>query len=183
MESLKGHLLIASPHLRDPNFARSVVLLIHHSEDGTFGLVLNTPADGTIRDLWSQVAETPCETDQSLHVGGPVSGPLMSLHTNKALAEVEVIPGLYFAASRENLEKLIAMDDQPYRVFIGHSGWSEGQLEDELREGSWLTMPATIETVFCDEGEVWRLATNRVGEDLLSSMLHVGKIPPNTELN
>ena len=60
MDNLKGQLLVASPHLLDPNFVRTVVLLIHHSDEGSFGVVLNRPADNTIKELWEQVGETPC---------------------------------------------------------------------------------------------------------------------------
>ena len=78
MKSLKGHFLVASPHLEDPNFTQSVVLLVQHDEDGTFGIVLNRPAESSLKDLWEKVTEKPCETDKRVHVGGPVPGPLIA---------------------------------------------------------------------------------------------------------
>jgi putative transcriptional regulator len=151
MRVLKGHFLVASPHLADPNFARTVVLLIHHSEEGAFGVVLNRPAENTIRDLWEKLGEGPCESTQHVHVGGPVSGPLLALHTDEALAEMEILPGLYFAAQREHLEKLLLQHPgHDFRLFIGHAGWAGGQLENELQQGAWLTTPATVQLIFGD---------------------------------
>ena len=148
MQNLKGHLLVASPHLADPNFVKTVVLLIHHSEEGAFGVVLNRPADNTIKELWEQVGETPCESDRRVNVGGPVAGPLMAVHTDKQLGEMEILPGLYFAAQRDHLEELLRSTDRLFRIFVGHSGWGGGQLESELKEGAWLTTPATVDQVF-----------------------------------
>ena len=183
MESLAGHLLIASPQLEDPNFVRAVVLLIHHNPQGAFGVVLNRPSDSTIKELWKEVAQTPCENDRHVHLGGPVSGPLIALHTDHELAEMEVLPGLFFAAQRENLERLIARQEAAYRLFVGHSGWGEGQLEGELQIGSWLTTPATIELVFYNEGDLWKRTAQQVGETMLLQTLGLKELPPDPSLN
>src|SRR5687768_5273835 len=92
MKSLQGQLLIASPKLFDPNFFRSVVLLVQHTDAGALGLVLNRPLEMTINDAWGQVSETPCDATGFLHQGGPCEGPLMVLHTDSALPELPVIP-------------------------------------------------------------------------------------------
>ncbi len=183
MESLKGHLLVASPHLADPNFIRTVVLLIHHSEEGAFGVVLNRPADNTIKELWEQVAETPCQSDRRVNVGGPVAGPLMAVHTDKQLAEMEILPGLYFAAQREHLETLLDEGKHDFRVFIGHSGWGGGQLESELKQGAWLTTPATVDAVFGEDNEMWKRVAQRIGESVLIDMLNIENIPPDPSVN
>jgi putative transcriptional regulator len=183
MASLKGHLLVASPHLADPNFARAVVLLIHHSEEGTFGVVLNRPGESTIKELWSDLGEAPCETDQHIHLGGPVSGPLMAIHTTESLSELEIVPGLYFAAQRGNIEKLLRQGSEAFRLFVGHSGWGSGQLEGELEEGSWLTAPATIDYVFADETELWKRVAQDIGKGMLSSMLKIRDIPNDPTVN
>jgi len=81
MKSLQGHLLIASPTLLDPNFRKSVVLLVQHNEEGAMGLVLNRPTETKLCEAWTQVAETDCASDASLNLGGPCEGPLMALHT------------------------------------------------------------------------------------------------------
>ena len=81
MKSLKGHFLVASPHLADANFYRSVVLMIQHDEDGAVGLVLNRPTDNTIAEVWEMISESPCDVQGCVSIGGPVAGPLMALHT------------------------------------------------------------------------------------------------------
>ncbi|OHB83709.1 MAG: hypothetical protein A2V98_08060 [Planctomycetes bacterium RBG_16_64_12] len=183
MRNLKGHLLVASPHLADPNFAKAVVLLIHHSEDGAFGVVLNRPADNTIKELWDQVGETPCESDRRVNVGGPVAGPLMAIHTDKRLGEMEILPGLYFAAQRDHLEELLRKADRPFRVFVGHSGWGGGQLESELKEGAWLTTPATVDHVFADDTDLWRKVAQHIGESMLISALKIKHVPKDPAVN
>ena len=185
MKSLKGHFLVASPHLEDPNFTQSVVLLVQHDEDGTFGIVLNRPAESSLKDLWEKVTEKPCETDKRVHVGGPVPGPLIALHTDRDLAEPEqeIVPGVYFAVDRERLEKLVSQRDVPFKIFVGHSGWGGGQLEGELEQGAWLTMPASLEYVFADEFELWKKVTQRIGQSMLASTLKIKHVPGDPTVN
>ncbi len=183
MGSLAGYFLVASRHLKDPNFERTVVLLVHHTKDGTLGVVLNRRAETSIRELWEDVSNSTCETDQHFHLGGPVSGPLMALHTDRSLAEQEVLPGLYFAAHRDNIAKLVNQSKHPFRLFVGHSGWGGGQLEDELSEGSWFTAPATLEQVFEEESDVWRQVTQQIGREMLTSSLGLKNVPPDPTVN
>jgi len=183
MAGLQGHLLVASPYLADPNFHRTVVLMIHHGEDAAFGVVLNRLAEKTVQDLWAEVASTPCVSQGRVNIGGPVSGPLMAIHTNRSLGELEVLPGVYFSAQREHLEKLVRKPPSHLRLFIGHSGWAGGQLESELEQGSWLTLPATTELVFHDEVDLWKKVTQRVGREMLLSMLKIKHVPGDAELN
>jgi putative transcriptional regulator len=184
MNSLKGYVLVASPQLLDPNFVRTVVLMLHHSEEGAFGVVLNRPAENTVKQLWEKVGEGTCENEQLVNVGGPVSGPLMALHTDASAAEMEVVPGLYFAAQRENLERLIQDDKQPVRVFVGHAGWGEGQLERELKQGAWLTSPAAAEYVFFQpDVDLWKKVTKHIGDRLLTTSLGIKRLPNDPSLN
>jgi putative transcriptional regulator len=183
MPKLQGHLLVASPHLSDPNFLQTVVLMIHHSDEGAFGVVLNRPHENSIEDLWKEVAETPCKAKGLINVGGPVSGPLIALHTDESLAEMEVFPGVYFAAQREHLEKLIAQDTHRFRFFVGHSGWARGQLESELEQGSWLTAAATVDYVFYEDDDLWKKVTHQIGRSMLSSALRIDQVPPDPSVN
>jgi len=184
MKSLKGYFLVASPHLQDPNFVRTVVLLVHHSDEGAFGVVLNRPTDSTVRELWEKVSNSPCGSDQRVHLGGPVSGPLMAVHTDASLAELEIIPGVYFAAQRDHLESLIRQQQHAFRLFVGHSGWGSGQLENELKQGAWFTTPATAEFVFYpDADELWRRVTQHVGQTILTDMLKLKGVPKDASMN
>ncbi len=184
MKSLKGQVLVASPHLLDPNFVRTVVLMLHHSDEGAFGVVLNRPAENSIKQLWEEVGEGACESDQLINVGGPVSGPLMALHTDRSAAEMEVLPGVYFAAERENLEKVLQQSQCTVRLFVGHAGWGGGQLEKELEEGAWLTGPADADYIFYDRDvDLWNKVSKTIGESMLIDTLQIKHVPEDPSLN
>lgn len=148
MDSLQGQLLIAPAHLSDPNFAHTVVLMIQHDTQGAFGVILNRPSGRSIREVWQQVRGTACDCEQQVHMGGPVTGPLVALHKEPELAEMRVIPGVYCSMSAERIEELVAEERPVIRFYAGYSGWGGGQLETELATGSWLTTGASAEEVF-----------------------------------
>ena len=99
--SLDGHFLVASRELLDPNFARSVVLIIRHSEEGAMGLVLNRPTKTSVSEAWKQVSEAPCPTTGLIHLGGPCRGPLMAIHGDPALGEIGSCRASIFAPIRK----------------------------------------------------------------------------------
>src|ERR1700720_344277 len=96
IRSFQGQLLLASSRLADPNFARAVVLMVSHGEEGSLGLVLNRPLEMTVKEACEQVLETTCEIDDALHQGGPCEGPLMVLHTQMPALQLEpeIVPGI-----------------------------------------------------------------------------------------
>src|SRR3954454_16732536 len=95
MKSLKGQLLIAAPQLSAPIFARSVILMLDHNEDGAIGVILNQPINTVITDLAGKIFDDEFEWDKSLHLGGPVPGALTVLHTMEELGDQEIIPGVF----------------------------------------------------------------------------------------
>ena len=183
MESLAGQLLVASPQLADQNFARSLVLLIQHNEEGALGVVVNRPLRKTLQELWREVGSAPCHSRQPVYVGGPVPGPLMSLHTIPMLAEVEPISGVYFAVKKQHLDQLVLAEEPAYKVFVGHAGWGAGQLESEMHQGAWQTVPATVEHVFSTDDALWEVVFRQLSHTLLKSMLHVKELPPDPTVN
>ncbi len=183
MTSLQSHLLIASPQLPDP-FKQSVVLLVRHSEEGALGLILNRSTNASLQDAWSNVSEVPCHRDNPLFLGGPCDGPLVALHTNEALLEIEVLPGIYFCAAKEKLETLVAgTSEQPVKFFAGYSGWSPGQLENEIRHGSWSVMPAGADHVFAPEEELWTRTRRFVSGAAWNQRLGIKHVPPDPRAN
>ena len=175
-----GTLLIAGPGLQDPNFRRSVVLICEHGVEGSLGLVLNRPLRTPVSQVFPEV-----EQEQSLmHAGGPVD-------TNRVMAlrrgglphesDQEVFESVRLVVSLESaLESVTgsreAMDD--FRFFVGYSGWGAGQLEDELREGAWITAPADEGLIFSvPPGQVWREALRALGGDY--SILAEMPLDPN----
>ena len=187
MKSLQGHLLVASSRLVDPNFYRTVVLLIQHESNGAFGVILNRPSRKLVRELWEEVCNEPCNNDDPTYVGGPVSGPILALHTDVVHSEDEVIPGLYLAADREQLQRLLcgSKDNHQVRLFMGYSGWGEGQLERELAEGSWHVVEASVEDVFVNDEfeDVWETMTTRIGRSILAPVLASVPVPDDPSWN
>lgn len=183
MDSLKGHLLIAAPQLADPNFARAVVLMIEHDENGAFGVVLNRPSGRTVHEIWEELADDPCDCGESVNVGGPVGGPLLALHTHKSLAEAEVMPGVYLSAQREHLDELVRQRDGGFRLFSGYSGWGGGQLENELKQGGWITKKATKQYVFTDADDLWQRVGKDITEEVYRRGLKLKNFPDDPSLN
>lgn len=183
MESLEGHLLVASPQLLDPNFARALVLVIEHGEEGAFGVIINHPVGKTLQELWREVGSAPCHSEQPVYLGGPVPGPLIALHTKPTLAETETLPGVFFAAKKQHLDSLVLTEEPSYKIFIGHAGWGAGQLENELHQGDWRTLPATAELVFSTADDLWETVLRQMGHALLKSMLNLGDLPPDPSVN
>ncbi len=183
MESLQGKLLIASPQLLDPNFTKTVVLLIQHSDKGALGVVLNRPTSKKVKELWEEVGDAPCKSEAHVCLGGPVSGPLMAVHTNQFFAEMEIVPGVFLAAKREHLDSLVLQRDDPLRVFFGHAGWGPGQLDNEIQVGGWLTTPASAEFVFYRGEDLWEKVSKQVGQSTLQSMLNLKHFPEDPSVN
>jgi len=183
MESLAAHFLVASPQLLDPNFVKTVVLMIQHNEEGALGVVLNRPGDKTVAQLWEEVSGAPCQLGEPICLGGPVPGPLLAVHTNQFFAEMEILSGVFLAASKKHLDDLMLQEGDPIKVFLGHAGWGPGQLEQELNAGAWLTMPATVEYIFCDASDLWETVTREIGRSTLQSILHLKHVPKDPSTN
>lgn len=183
MDSLEGHFLFASPRLMDNNFVHTVVLLIQHNDQGALGVVINRPTTKTVKELWKEVGKSPCKSELPVYLGGPVAGPLMALHNDESLAEIEVAPGVYFAAKKPNLDSLVLHGKEKFKMFVGHAGWGPGQLESELEEGAWLTMPATAEYVFYDGSDLWEQVSRQLHASMLVEVLKIKHVPDDPSMN
>jgi len=154
-QSLQGHLLIAREDMVDPNFARTVVFMLQHNEHGALGVVLNRPTDTPIADAWEQVSDTPCHATGLVHIGGPCEGPLMVIHVHPDHSQIDVMPGVHVATDQLDVQWLIEHSSAPTRYFVGYAGWEGGQLENEIAQGGWYTMPATIDHLFHAPDDLW----------------------------
>ena len=171
MGPLRGRLLVATPELADPNFARTVVLVLDHGQDGAFGIILNRPTDRVVADAiapWADVASAPAV----VFVGGPVGvdqvmgiglgvdqpatrgwAPLFDDpgdepgHAGLASVDLQAGPG--------------ATSLQHVRVFVGCAGWGADQLEGEIEEGSWFVVAADV------PGDVFGSCPDRLWSDVL----------------
>jgi putative transcriptional regulator len=183
MASLQGHLLIAAPNLRDPNFFRSVVLLVQHNDQGALGVVLNRPLETSIQEAWPQVSEEPCNAEGLLHQGGPCPGPLMVLHTDPTNSQIEVCDGIHFSTDKDTIEQLVTQTAGPLKFFVNYAGWGPGQLEGEIEAGGWLTTPAADEQVFTDDKELWTLALRLADRRTRLAGVDPKLIPDDPSLN
>jgi len=183
MKSMHGHLLVSSPQLLDPNFAKSVVLMVQHNDEGALGLILNHPLDTTIAEAWEKVMSSPCPSNDPLHHGGPCESPLMVLHGHKEYSQVEVSSGVHFSTEEETVRWLLDQEDVPFKFFVGCAGWAPGQLEEELATGSWLTSEASAEDVFHGDDDQWFKVTKRIAADLGFPNLNPRLIPPDPSYN
>jgi putative transcriptional regulator len=166
MESLRGHLLISSGSLFDPNFRHTVVLVGEHNADGALGVVLNRALGVAVADAVPVLADL-VGGEEALFEGGPVhpSSPvLLAELADPELADVLVFGAIGFLVGE------VAASLRPSvlraRVFAGYSGWGPGQLEREIRQGSWILEPAREEDVFTDAPDLlWSRVLQRKGPE------------------
>ena len=179
MESLRGHFLLASPSLRDPNFLRSVILIIRHDEEGAIGLTINMPLEATVSDALGD--EVAADVQEPLRRGGPCEGPMMVIHDIGQLESGdEVLPGIYYTHARSDIELVMASEAPQALYVIGYAGWQPDQLERELAEGSWVVLPATSTEVFSGTSDLWQRLSTRAG---LLKFLPPEKIPEDPDRN
>lgn len=156
MTSLKGTFLVAARAMNDPNFTRSVTLMLEHdATNGAMGVVVNQPTGIDLRSVWPQVSDAPCTSDAEVFRGGPCEGPLFALHGEAMYGDEPLLPGLFVVAAPEMLESLVASDVAPLRFVAGYAGWSPGQLEAEYAEGAWRSLPASVARVLGPHDELW----------------------------
>lgn len=165
-------LIIAMPQLLDPNFYRSVVLLVEKNDEGAFGLVINHPGENRVEELCESLdVEWRGDTDEVALTGGPVAleqgfllhGPLSG---QRVVRSRPVTPRIGIASDMESFRDLCGNPPEALRVFLGYSGWGPGQLDRELTEGAWLTTDVSFDLVFETPAElVWQTALRRLGVD------------------
>jgi putative transcriptional regulator len=161
----KGRLLISEPFLPDPNFERTVVLVCEHNDDGSFGFVMNKPSMLKLNEVVEDM-----KFNDLVFVGGPVQqDTLHFLHRNPDIENsVEVCDGIYWGGDFDSLILKIdtaSIESRDIRFYLGYSGWGPGQLEEELKEDSWIVCDyVTDELLFDTEpSEIWKKALNNMG--------------------
>jgi putative transcriptional regulator len=164
MGFLEGQLLIASPAMSDPNFARTVVAIANHDEDGALGIVLNRPSETEVVDAVPEL-DGVVDSDEVVYVGGPVQPAIVVLaeFENPAEAAYLVVGAVGLVSDRTGLEHLGSATARR-RVYAGYTGWGPGQLEAELEREDWIVEPALAADVFAEDPlELWGLVLQRKG--------------------
>lgn len=158
-KNLKGQLLLDSGQLGGSFFQRTVVLICEHNAEGAFGLVLNRDAGSNVGEMI--VADLPDVLKNSpLYLGGPVQPTALSyLHSDAFIPDANVFANLSLGHSLDSLLELgeSFSTTRKVKLFAGYSGWSPGQLEDEMKRKAWLVHPASLELVFdADPATLWK---------------------------
>lgn len=180
----KGMFLIASPHLRDPNFRQTVVLICEHGTGGSLGLVINRRSDQHIMEVLPQATGLH-ERVGLVYSGGPVQKEsLLILH--RVFGEVPesqpIFDGVCLGGDLLMLEKVSAEGgaEDVIRVYMGYSGWAPGQLQMELATGSWIVIPADLQLVFArNPYHVWSGVLRALGGPLAV----YATMPPDPSVN
>ncbi|HEY6399429.1 MAG TPA: YqgE/AlgH family protein [Solirubrobacteraceae bacterium] len=181
MDSVKGQLLIAGPGLLDPNFWRTVVLIVEHSDEGALGLVLNRPSETTVGEAAPQL-EDLLALDEPVFIGGPVQPSAMMVLAqfedpdDAALLAFDDIGVLGTSGAGEDP----AVGVQAGRAFVGHAGWGPGQLDAELERGDWILEAARRDDAFSSEPlALWSRVLTRKG----GSYALVARMPADPSMN
>ncbi|HMB55325.1 MAG TPA: YqgE/AlgH family protein [Thermoanaerobaculia bacterium] len=177
-------LLIAMPQVQDSFFRKSVVLLIHHEDEGSVGLIVNRPTGIPTREILEGM-EIPWQGGEAVmtHFGGPVqpqigtvlfAAPEVGGNGNgfaaTPLPDLEaatpIAPGISLTQHIGDLGQLAAEPPERFRLLLGYAGWGEGQLIEEILRNDWLTAPVSVDLVFADDAEdAWTAALASVGVD------------------
>lgn len=176
-------LLVSEPFMLDPNFNRSVVLLAEHNDQGSMGWVLNQPSNLVLSDVMDDIYDA----DFRLFIGGPVGqDSIQFVHKcyDKLNSGIDLGDGVYWGGNFESLKLLIERDEiQPNEIkfFLGYSGWTAGQLDQELRENTWMVSNTYHpDIIFVDDEEnLWKEAVVNLGP----KYAHVAQFPKNPMWN
>ncbi len=177
-----GDILLSEPFLNDPYFGRKAVLLCENNESGSFGLVLNNIID---MDITEVISDFP-DPSARVSLGGPVSrSNLFFLHTSEKIKDSQkVIDGIYLGGDFDQLKEEIKTSPKSikYRLFIGYSGWSDGQLKDEIKSRSWFVTNAEKDQIMDTTGaneEYWKELIKNMGD----GFTHIAQAPIDPNLN
>ncbi len=162
-----GRFLISEPFMGDPNFQRTVILLVEHTAEGSLGFVMNRQLNVLLQDLveGAPVSHAP------VFMGGPVEqNTLHFVHRlgDRLAGAREIVDELYWSGDFEQLKKMIeegSVKAHEILFFVGYSGWSPGQLETELERKSWIVAPSNIDFVFTEDYEdLWQQILRDMGD-------------------
>ncbi len=162
----KGRLLLSEPYLADPNFERTAILLTEHNEEGSVGFILNKPSESRV----SEVMEDLKGLDAQIFIGGPVQqDTLHFVHRYAGLQDaIEIEEGIYWGG---NFEQLLTMKNTgqllitDIKFFLGYSGWSPNQLQEELKLNSWIVSDRVSDDLIFETlpDQMWKKAMQGLG--------------------
>ena len=172
MNTLKNHFIISLPHMKDPLFEKTVVFICEHDKHGAMGLIINKKINK--KDISFSNQENDKElikvlNKNNLFIGGPVlANRILFLHTIKKIAEsISISKEVSVSSDIDTLKSIVSTSNHQYKLFLGHSGWSEGQLEREIENGDWLIQKSINSLIFEKKiDHIWDKATSSLGIEI-----------------
>lgn len=183
IEPASGKLLISEPFLNDPNFKRSVVLMVEHGDEGTVGFILNQPSQLLLKDLVPDL----WQADFPVYIGGPVEvDTIHFIHRcyDKLNSGEEIASGIYWGGNFETLKILVnsnSIAPEEVKFFLGYSGWGSAQLKSEIAANNWIVSDKYLQSAVFSSNEeaLWREVLINLGP----KYAHVSNFPSDPSLN
>lgn len=176
--SLAGKFLIASPAMPPSEFSKTVILMAHHTENGAVGYCVNRMGKTSVKEVIrtshnddGSELDIECNIEGLCWAGGPCQGPLIIIHDDEELSDMQIVPGVQVTFSDFKLKSLNKAPVEKLKVITGYAGWKTDQLEQEMRSGTWLVVDATADEVFSsDENEMWKRLKQQAGIKIFQKM-------------
>ena len=176
MGSLKNQILISMPHMNDPFFSKSVVYICEHGNGGAMGVIINKNLDAPelreIFDKFFKVEKSFNTIKSSTFFGGPVlleKGIILHHSDYSSPKSISISKSVSLTSDRGVLEELKREEKVPFKLMLGHAGWSAGQLEREIENGDWLIQSTTSDFIFnLPSNQMWEYAAKSIGLDINS---------------
>ena len=177
MSSLKNQILISMPHMNDPFFSKSVVYICEHGNGGAMGVIINKNLDAPelreIFDKFFKVEKSFNTIKSNTFFGGPVlleKGIILHHSDYLSPKSISISKSVSLTSDQGALEDLKREEKVPFKLMLGHAGWSAGQLEREIENGDWLIQSTTSDFIFnLPSNQMWEYAAKSIGLDINSS--------------
>jgi putative transcriptional regulator len=181
--NLSHHFLIAMPSMADPEFAGTVSYILQHDAQGAMGVIINRPSTYRLAEICESASISPVDAltgEHGVHLGGPVSSEQgFVLHRlSERVWQGSVDNGNLGLTTSTDILQALAQGEGPsdYIFCLGYSGWSEGQLEEELKQNAWLTVAADNDIIFAAEDpSKYQRALTLLGIDIAALSGHGGQ--------
>ena len=172
MKSFSNHFLISMPHMDDPIFTKSLIYICENNSEGSLGIIINKPiVSKNAADIIEQTGLENIKPSFDIYFGGPVQvdrGFVLHLDHNYSTDTQKVNEFISITASRDIIQS-IASEGRPETsiITLGFAGWSAGQIESEIKQNSWLTVPCDESLVFhTPSDDLWKVAASTIGVDV-----------------
>lgn len=163
--------------------ARTVLLVLQHSDEGTYGVILNRPAKPEMREIWKKITGDPAIAQPRLALGGTKGGPVIALHHSEFHSEFNVEGNLHLSRSADNLKHLARERNQLFKIFLGIVEWKPGELEEQIEFGRWYVTESDNRDILGDVELLWEESICECGDQLWRELLGRSSLEFNGELN